>query len=548
MADAAFDAVIIGGGTKALATAIYLAKYGGMSVGIFERRHELGGGLASSEASAPGFIGDTHATEMHHYYYEPIQADFPDFEEKGGKLIYPDSVLGVITREDHDCCVIYNMNIDPAQEKSAADVARYAGEKDAETYKKMWDYAMRSNFLEERNKTIFNLPPPIGEPTPLDRWVVEYLKQPDCPVDAEWLTYRPMHSAYQLFEHPGMAFMFLRKGVQRGVHPTDPMGGVSFIFRGVIGGPEDCFAMGGTHSIAHAYVRVFVENGGKFFTHSHVDKIIIENGTAKGIRLSDGTEIEARKLVLSGVNPEQLCFDLVGREYFSQRLIKKVEDFIDDEVLAWFTWALYEVPDYKAARFNPDINSIMSLELGSKDREVWMTEVAHRRLGKNPPIKDTLSIRSYPKDESRAPEGKCVVLTEQYCTTANRLSEQQWLEFKKTHAEDVIREWQEYAPNMTWDNVIGYDPKLPYDGALELINMAPWGGYSSGPKPEHNKPLNMRPMSEWASYRITPIKNLYGTGAGWQMDASCQAGYVAYKAIAEDFGLRKPWEEKGRSW
>ncbi|NQT71427.1 MAG: FAD-dependent oxidoreductase, partial [Chloroflexi bacterium] len=46
MADETFDAVIIGGGTKGLFLAMYLTKYGGMNVGVFERRHEIGGCLA----------------------------------------------------------------------------------------------------------------------------------------------------------------------------------------------------------------------------------------------------------------------------------------------------------------------------------------------------------------------------------------------------------------------------------------------------------------------------------------------------------------------
>jgi ribulose 1,5-bisphosphate synthetase/thiazole synthase len=46
MADMSFDMVIVGGGCKGLSTGLYLAKYGGMSVGIFEALHELGGGLA----------------------------------------------------------------------------------------------------------------------------------------------------------------------------------------------------------------------------------------------------------------------------------------------------------------------------------------------------------------------------------------------------------------------------------------------------------------------------------------------------------------------
>jgi len=61
VADLTFDAVICGGGNKALLLAMYLTRYAGMSVGIFERRHEIGGGLATEEISAPGFRGNTHA-------------------------------------------------------------------------------------------------------------------------------------------------------------------------------------------------------------------------------------------------------------------------------------------------------------------------------------------------------------------------------------------------------------------------------------------------------------------------------------------------------
>ena len=43
MSDETFDAVIIGGGTKGLFFAMCLTRYGGMTVGMFERRHEIGG-------------------------------------------------------------------------------------------------------------------------------------------------------------------------------------------------------------------------------------------------------------------------------------------------------------------------------------------------------------------------------------------------------------------------------------------------------------------------------------------------------------------------
>ena len=47
---------------------MYLGKYGGMDVGIFEWRHELGGGWSSEESAAPGFITNTHAVNINKYW------------------------------------------------------------------------------------------------------------------------------------------------------------------------------------------------------------------------------------------------------------------------------------------------------------------------------------------------------------------------------------------------------------------------------------------------------------------------------------------------
>jgi len=551
MADAAYDVVIVGGGTKALVTAIYLAKYGGMEVALFERRHEMGGGLCSSEAPAPGFIGDPHATFLTStWYYPAVEQDFPDFEEKGGRLNKYKAAFGMITREDQKCFTIYSIDEDPTQEKTAREVARFAGERDAETYLKLWEYAQRpgSNWNEAYLETIYNLPV-VGQPTAVDRWFEEFLKQPDCPVDEEFFVPPAYKAVTQLFDSHALGFGYVRIGIAGGVVPTQ-QGGGPWLLSYVLDMPYSTSARGGTHSIAHAYIRILLENGGKFFTHSHVDKILIENDRAKGIRLSDGTEIEARKAVLSGgLDLHQLCFKLIGKEHFSQRVLKKIEALEggDTGCITWYTWALRESPRFKAADFNPDINEAGFITLGSQDLDLFPREAAMRRLGMNPPIESTVFHHQYGDDRSRAPDGRKTVLTEQFVTSALRLSEREWLEFKKTHAEDVVREWGVYADNLSWDNIIGYDPVTPYDTAGQLINM-PWGDWGIVGV-EVNRPASMQPILEFAQHRIPGIKNLYATGSYWLLyGGGCIEGYLAYKAIAEDLGLRKPWEEKGRPW
>ena len=82
-----------------------------------------------------------------------------------------------------------------------------------------------------------------------------------------------------------------------------------------------------------------------------------------------------------------------------------------------------------------------------------------------PPLEDyapTVGCHSL-VDPSFAPPGKHVVQNEQLGPPATTHTEKEWLEIKKRYADELITIWEDYAPNMTWDNVIGVDTNSPYD-------------------------------------------------------------------------------------
>ncbi len=545
MADAAFDAVIVGGGTKAMVTAIYLAKYGGMSVGVFERRHELGGGLSSHEAPAPGFIADTHASTLSGWYYYPIKEDFPDFAEKGGKFVKYTSGAAIIREEDHACWLVYNSEIDPAGERSAKELARFSGEKDAETYLKAVKLASSRGMREAVMQEVFNLPPPPGERTPVEKWMADYMKEKDCLIDHRWFTLSAYRSACELWDSKAVVYMAMKIMKGRGL---SPLGGALAHISSLVGVRERCCAVGGTHSIMHAYQRILLENGGKFFTKSEVDKILIENGKATGVRLADGTQIGARKIVVTGIDPHQLCFQLIGKEHLSESVLRKVQNLARGlNSVTWYTWAVHELPQYKAASFNPDISRVHWVILGSNDCEYMLKELYWRMLGKEPPGAGIVIFGQHSLvDETRSPRGKHVVSSEEDTVSATAFTEREWMAFKKTHAEKMLRVWKEYAPNMSWDNVIGYDPNTPYDAAVNNKNMWPEGTWSIIDRiPGQAYPF--LPIPEMAHHR-TPVQSLYATGSAWGPvgGGDCSQGYTCYKAIAHDLGLKKPWEDKAR--
>src|SRR4030042_2723526 len=106
MADQTYDAVIVGGGNKALLLALYLIKYAGMSVGIFERRHEIGGCLCTEEICAPGFRGNPHANIILPWYYAPIYRDFPEFWDYGAQTDQYRVADGAVFQNNGTCLTI----------------------------------------------------------------------------------------------------------------------------------------------------------------------------------------------------------------------------------------------------------------------------------------------------------------------------------------------------------------------------------------------------------------------------------------------------------
>ncbi len=508
MADASYDAIIVGGGTKALIVGMYLAKYGGMEVAIFEKRHEVGGGWCTDEGPAPGFLADYHATALGRTYQIPIEHDFPQWKELGGEYIPIPLGSGAIFKEDNSCLICYSRALDPEFERTAKEIARFS-ERDADTWvrvsknlRPLW-----RAYLE----WVYNPPPPPGEPDALHRLLLD----PNSGFDPIWAVKSPLGILQDLFESDQVIAMLLRNVLStRGVFPDQAAAGFEVPFLAISSYTGTHAGLrGGTHQWAHAATKIILQNGGKIFTAHEVDKVTIENGKAKGIHLTNGTEVEARRLVVSTLDPYNLCFQLIGKEHFNRQILRRVEKLERrTTTITWYTWAVHELPKYIAADFNSDVNNASYLMLISKDTEALIRERATLRLGKMPEDLQ-LSIGAHSMgDETRVPEGKSSILTEQFVLPADALSEGEWTEYKSYHAAQIMDLWQKLAPNMTWDNVIGYIPLTPYDHC-KLANMAPTGNWAII---DHNPSQvgRFRPIPELANYR-TPVENLYATGSAW---------------------------------
>jgi phytoene dehydrogenase-like protein len=84
------------------------------------------------------------------------------------------------------------------------------------------------------------------------------------------------------------------------------------------------YPRGGAYTIPRAYLRALKRAGGEIKVRTAVDRILVENRRAIGVRLADGTEIRARHVV-SNADPGVTFGRLIGAQHLSGRLKRKLK-------------------------------------------------------------------------------------------------------------------------------------------------------------------------------------------------------------------------------
>jgi len=271
-------------------------------------------------------------------------------------------------------------------------------------------------------------------------------------------------------------------------------------------------------------------------------------GEAKGVRLLDGTEIEAKKIVISGVDIGQTIHRFIGREHVSRKIARRAANVrYDRGQLHWANVALHELPKYKAEDYDPDFVLCANKTLMVKDIEYlcrnWMAEIWLYGMSKYSALVSWEDTRWVP---SKAAPGKHNVMMEDVTCPTRFFSEKEWLESVGKWSEHMIEQWQWYAPNMTRDKVMGVYDSTSYHVEKRNINMV--DGTEDMGDQIASQMGRFRPTPELSGYRM-PVKNMYYSSGGAHDGPGTRGtnGYTCYKVIAEDFGLRKIWEEKGRA-
>jgi len=529
-----YDAIVIGAGHNGMALSTYLGK-SGWNVLVLERRLEEGGGLSTELYTESGFLHNLHSNYHTFVGLCPVYDDLDLVAEPDGvTYAHPPVQMGSVFSDGTAMTVHTDMA------KTHASMSRFS-KKDADTFLRL--HKEVKGFQDLMIRTLMYAPPiDVNDITKaLATWKVED-KTEFFRAKLRSMTINDFLN--QHFENEKVKAMLAFHGAVCGYY-TDVVGlAVSFPFMlGKIDNWKLC--IGGSHRLAHALWRQMRRAGVTLLPAAPVGEILVEGGRAAGVRLEDGTEFYADKLVASSVDLEQTFGKMLPAGSVPKETRDDVESYkYQDASLFTVHMAMHKVPTYKAAAFDPDINQAWVLNIGYDCLEDYSRDWAAIRKGEVPEEpRLNVAINSM-FDPTDAPEGKATGMIRVFApySVDNKGPEVWSAPFKDVYAQRCVDKLLEHCEGFEQEDIWVQRPYTPQDISEKLVNMVD-GDWMVGSISESNLMLN-RPSPSLSQYR-TPVKGLYLCGSTTHPHGfiTFGPGYNALQAIAEDFDLDTWWVE-----
>ena len=517
----AYDGIIIGAGHHGLILGSYLAR-AGLDILLVDRRLTYGGGLCTREVTLPGFYHNLHSINHFHISEAPWFKDL-NLDERV-TYITPRYEFGQ-AHQDGSALVLGR-----DLEESVANIARFS-KKDAATFRE-WN-----GKAEKITAQIF-LPERYAEPLPRKEREALLSRTALGREFIEVSNRQPIDVVRELFENEHVRLLFLFKVSLFGtwlvdtLSKTSPMGSVIRAFD-LESGYQLC--QGGSFNLARGLMEVFIAAGGTFQPQVNIERIVIENGKAAGIELTDGRTVRARQFVASTLDVHQTFESLVGSEQLPLAFLKKLDGF------QYTTWSLFglhlalnDSPRFAAEKFDPNINRTLKWSIGAETMEDLFSAHQDVQAGRVPKIVQFGSGPLSLLDPTQAPPGKHTTYCWHVMPLNPELGDKSYETFKEEFSDRIIECFARYCPNMTSKNILGRHVYTGREYIQELINMRCGDIFMGAFNAE-------QVMYNHFGYR-SPIPNLYNAGSAGHPGGAISggAGYISAGIIANDLGL-KPW-------
>ncbi|BAY77473.1 FAD dependent oxidoreductase [Nostoc linckia NIES-25] len=513
-----YDVVLIGAGHNGLVCAAYLLK-AGYSVLLLEKRSVPGGAATTEEClpqEAPGFKFNLCAIDHEFIHLGPVVEEL-ELEKYGLHYLECDPV--VFCPHPDGKYFLGHKSV----EKTCAEIARYS-DRDAKKYAEFVDYWQRAlgamipmfnappksiidilgNYDITKIKDLFSV---IGSPNKTLDFIRTMLTSGEDLLN-EW------------FDSEFLKAPLARLAAELGAPPSQKTLAIGAIMMAMRHNPGMARPRGGTGALVQALVNLVKTKGGVILTDQHVEKVLIDDGKAVGVRVAGGKEYRAKHGVISNIDARRLFLQMTDKSEIDgadpelyERLERRIVN--NNETILKIDLALNE-PLHFPHHEHKDEYLVGSILIADS---VTHVEQAHSKctLGEIPDADPSMYVvmPSY-LDATLAPAGKHTVWIEFFApyqiagAEGTGLRGTGWTdELKNKVADRVVDKLANYAPNVK-NATIARRVESPaelgerlgaYKGNYYHIDMT------------LDQMVFFRPLPEIANYK-TPIDNLFLTGAG----------------------------------
>ena len=337
-----FDAIIVGGGHNGLTCGAYLAK-AGVKVLVLERR-EMIGGAAVTEEMAPGYRTSTASyymgllqpkvildLDLQKHGFEVLPAHPTVFALEGGRTLTlwgdPEKLaaeFGRFSNRDGEAYLRYHAHmqkIAPHMQRLLWETPVKPGSGRVADLKRLAGFVWRFRRIGPQFYDIYNL---------LTMSAYDYLSRyfESEEVKLALGFFAGGGGANSSLRTPGSAYMLARGIVRDGTTAAGPGG----------------FVRGGMGTVSEAIRRAGDSHGMKVRTSAPVERILVEDGRAVGVRLEGGEEIRS-KIVIANATARTTFTKLLDPDTLPEEFNRDIRNIRSESTVFRVNLALDGLPE-----------------------------------------------------------------------------------------------------------------------------------------------------------------------------------------------------------
>jgi phytoene dehydrogenase-like protein len=380
------DAVVIGAGPNGLVAANLLAD-AGWDVLVLEADDEPGGAVKSSEFVAPGFVNDRFSS------FYPLGVASPvlrrlDLPAHGLQWTHAPTVLAHPLPDGRAAVMCRDLDA------TVASVGAFDS-RDAEKWRatvEQWN-AIGDDLIA----TLMAPFPPLRAGAGLARRLGPH----EALRFARFGLMTVRRYAQEAFHGEGAALLIAGNALHTDLGPEQAGSAIFGWLLAMLG--QDVgypVPVGGAGALTAAMVRRLASRGGRLHCGSPVDRVLVVDDRAVGVRVAGSTTVRARRAVLADVPAPSLFLGLLDPATVPPRMRADLRRFDWDDATVKVDWALAEAIPWK----NPDVSGAGTVHLGG-GLDALSTYSHELALGRVPAEPFLIVGQMSTADPTRSPAG-----------------------------------------------------------------------------------------------------------------------------------------------